>query len=183
MVGRSNTIMGGRSDYDKIVKLACKPKNAPPKAKYLDALIAGTFDQNSTDQIARALAQRLREPNGIVSTPLRACREDCFPQGSRRKQAEPVGPVGPVDDCGREDAALQLWTRRARRCGGRVRDGPTRCLAANGPPKPPMGPLQAETGRDCGRDCGPNGRGLSDPSCSRCCQLVLQRCWVDDVIG
>lgn len=67
MVGRSNTIMGGRNDYDKIVKLACKPKNAPPKSKYLDALIAGSFDSNSLDQISRALALRLKEPNGIVS--------------------------------------------------------------------------------------------------------------------
>ncbi|BEJ15286.1 hypothetical protein CspHIS471_0410530 [Cutaneotrichosporon sp. HIS471] len=58
--------MAPRQDYDKIVKLACKPKNAPPKAKYLDALIAATFDDNALNDITRALSMRLRDNNPVV---------------------------------------------------------------------------------------------------------------------
>nr|ODN81404.1 hypothetical protein L203_05663 [Cryptococcus depauperatus CBS 7841] len=54
-------------NYDKIVKLACKPKNAPPKAKYIDALISATYaDNGSIIDIARSIALRLRDQNGIV---------------------------------------------------------------------------------------------------------------------
>ncbi|ODN95681.1 hypothetical protein I350_08398 [Cryptococcus amylolentus CBS 6273] len=54
-------------DYEKIVKLACKPKNAPPKAKYIDALIAATYaDDRTLEDIIQALAFRLRDNNGVV---------------------------------------------------------------------------------------------------------------------
>lgn len=54
--------------FDKIVKLATKPKNAPPKAKYIDSLIAATYaDDRSINEIVIVLAQRLRDPNGVVS--------------------------------------------------------------------------------------------------------------------
>ncbi|KAL1405247.1 hypothetical protein Q8F55_008873 [Vanrija albida] len=54
-------------DYEKIVKLACKPKNAPPKAKYLDALIAATYsDDAPLHEITRALAERLRDNNPVI---------------------------------------------------------------------------------------------------------------------
>ncbi|KIR42098.1 ENTH domain-containing protein [Cryptococcus deuterogattii 99/473] len=53
--------------FDKIVKLATKPKNAPPKAKYIDSLIAATYaDDRSINEIVIVLAQRLRDPNGVV---------------------------------------------------------------------------------------------------------------------
>ncbi|WVQ75688.1 hypothetical protein IAR50_005318 [Cryptococcus sp. DSM 104548] len=54
-------------DYEKIVKLACKPKNAPPKAKYIDALIAATYgDDRTLEDVIQALAVRLRDNNGVV---------------------------------------------------------------------------------------------------------------------
>ncbi|WVQ83725.1 hypothetical protein IAT38_005869 [Cryptococcus sp. DSM 104549] len=54
-------------NYDKIVKLACKPKNALPKSKYIDVLIAATYaDDNSLNEIIRSLSVRLRETNGVV---------------------------------------------------------------------------------------------------------------------
>ncbi|OXB36061.1 hypothetical protein LQV05_005497 [Cryptococcus neoformans] len=54
--------------FDKIVKLATKPKNAPPKAKYIDPLIAATYaDDSSINEIAILLAQRLRDTNGVVA--------------------------------------------------------------------------------------------------------------------
>ncbi|OCF31610.1 ENTH domain-containing protein [Kwoniella heveanensis CBS 569] len=54
-------------NYDKIVKLACKPKNAPPKAKYIDVLIAASFsDDGSLQDIIRSLSLRLREANAVV---------------------------------------------------------------------------------------------------------------------
>ncbi|KAI0035312.1 ANTH domain-containing protein, partial [Vararia minispora EC-137] len=53
--------------FDKVVKNACKPKNAPPKAKYLDPIIAATWsDDGSVHDVCKALAPRLREPNAIV---------------------------------------------------------------------------------------------------------------------
>ncbi|WWC92002.1 uncharacterized protein L201_006956 [Kwoniella dendrophila CBS 6074] len=54
-------------NLDKIVKLACKPKNAPPKAKYIEVLIAATFSEDgSLQDIVRSLSLRLREANGVV---------------------------------------------------------------------------------------------------------------------
>ncbi|WVR09685.1 hypothetical protein IAU60_006760 [Kwoniella sp. DSM 27419] len=54
-------------NLDKIVKLACKPKNAPPKAKYVDVLIAATYsDDGSLQDIVRSLSLRVREPNAVV---------------------------------------------------------------------------------------------------------------------
>ncbi|EIN09626.1 ANTH-domain-containing protein [Punctularia strigosozonata HHB-11173 SS5] len=55
------------SHFDKIVKLACKPKAAPPKAKYIDPILAGTYSEDGTvGDICRALQPRFREPNAIV---------------------------------------------------------------------------------------------------------------------
>nr|XP_019010611.1 uncharacterized protein I206_05085 [Kwoniella pini CBS 10737]OCF49392.1 hypothetical protein I206_05085 [Kwoniella pini CBS 10737] len=54
-------------NLDKIVKLACKPKNAPPKAKYIEVLIAATYSEDgSLQDIIRSLSLRLREANGAV---------------------------------------------------------------------------------------------------------------------
>ncbi|KAF8316773.1 ANTH-domain-containing protein, partial [Clavulina sp. PMI_390] len=53
--------------FEKIVKLACKPKAAPPKAKYLDPIIAATYsDDGAIGDVCRALSGRLREPNATV---------------------------------------------------------------------------------------------------------------------
>lgn len=55
-------------NLDKVVKLASKPKNAIPKAKYVDVLVASTYsDDGSLNDVVRALALRLREPNTVVS--------------------------------------------------------------------------------------------------------------------
>ncbi|KAF9006012.1 ANTH domain-containing protein [Cyathus striatus] len=55
------------SSFDKVVKLACKPKAAPPKAKYLDPIIAATWsDDGAVHDVCKALAPRFREPNVIV---------------------------------------------------------------------------------------------------------------------
>ncbi|KAJ3516945.1 hypothetical protein NLJ89_g814 [Agrocybe chaxingu] len=55
------------SSFDKVVKLACKPKAAPPKAKYIDPIIAATWsDDGSVHDVCKALAPRIREPNTIV---------------------------------------------------------------------------------------------------------------------
>lgn len=55
------------SSFDKIVKLACKPKSAAPKAKYLDAIIAATWsDDGAVSDVCKALVPRIREPNVIV---------------------------------------------------------------------------------------------------------------------
>jgi hypothetical protein len=55
------------SSYDKVVKLACKPKAAPPKAKYIDPIIAATWsDDGAVHDVCKALSPRLREPNTIV---------------------------------------------------------------------------------------------------------------------
>ncbi|KAL0067241.1 hypothetical protein AAF712_005811 [Marasmius tenuissimus] len=56
------------SSYDKVVKLACKPKAAPPKAKYLDTIIAATWSEDGAiHDVIKALAPRLREPNAVVA--------------------------------------------------------------------------------------------------------------------
>ncbi|KAH0836526.1 hypothetical protein J3R83DRAFT_8165 [Lanmaoa asiatica] len=55
------------SSFDKVVKLACKPKPAPPKAKYLDPIIAATWSEDgAVHDVCKALVPRLREPNAIV---------------------------------------------------------------------------------------------------------------------
>ncbi|KAJ8495817.1 hypothetical protein ONZ45_g12685 [Pleurotus djamor] len=55
------------SSYDKVVKLACKPKAAPPKAKYLDTIIAATWSEDgAVHDVCKALSPRFREPNVIV---------------------------------------------------------------------------------------------------------------------
>jgi hypothetical protein len=70
-------------NIDKVVKLACKPKNAPPKPKvsfsahsrvftdlqYVDVLVAATYsDDGSLGTACSSLAMRLREQNGVVSS-------------------------------------------------------------------------------------------------------------------
>ena len=73
------------SSYDKVVKLACKPKAAPPKSKvsftlsplrnvfhlilfqYIDPIIAATWSEDdSVHHVCKALSPCLREPNTIV---------------------------------------------------------------------------------------------------------------------
>lgn len=83
------------SSYDKVVKLACKPKPAPPKAKvslvihnptgrgrtsrphhpshnhpsrqYMDPIIAATWSEDgAVHDVCKALSPRFREPNAIV---------------------------------------------------------------------------------------------------------------------
>ncbi|KAI1785676.1 ANTH-domain-containing protein [Ganoderma leucocontextum] len=55
------------TSFEKTVKLACKPKAAPPKAKYLDPIIAATWsDDGAVHDVCKALSPRFREPNVIV---------------------------------------------------------------------------------------------------------------------
>ncbi|GLB41870.1 putative ANTH domain containing protein [Lyophyllum shimeji] len=55
------------SSFDKVVKLACKPKAAPPKAKYIDTIIAATWsDDGAVHDVCKALSPRFREPNVVV---------------------------------------------------------------------------------------------------------------------
>ncbi|EJD07686.1 ANTH-domain-containing protein [Fomitiporia mediterranea MF3/22] len=55
------------SSFDKTVKLACKPKAAPPKAKYIDPIIAATYSEDgAVHDVCKALSPRLREPNVII---------------------------------------------------------------------------------------------------------------------
>ncbi|KAG8824189.1 hypothetical protein FRC19_002301 [Serendipita sp. 401] len=55
------------NNWDKIVKLACKPKSAAPKAKYLDSIIATTYsDDSSLRDVLAALAVRLRDSSNVV---------------------------------------------------------------------------------------------------------------------
>ncbi|KAG8822596.1 hypothetical protein FRC17_009507 [Serendipita sp. 399] len=55
------------NNWDKIVKLACKPKSAAPKAKYLDSIIATTYsDDGSLRDVFAALAVRLRDSSNVV---------------------------------------------------------------------------------------------------------------------
>ena len=79
------TVDADMSSYDKVVKLACKPKAAPPKAKvlhlvhhpasspvtrssqYLEPIIAATWsDDGAVHDVCKALSPRFREPNAIV---------------------------------------------------------------------------------------------------------------------
>jgi len=82
------------STYEKVVKLACKPKAAPPKAKvcvlsslvfffqccsklieavhnqYLDTILAATWSEDgAVHDVCKALSPRFREPNAIVRLP------------------------------------------------------------------------------------------------------------------
>ncbi|KAI0769149.1 ANTH domain-containing protein [Trametes elegans] len=55
------------TSFEKTVKLACKPKAAPPKSKYLDPIIAATWSEDgAVHDVCRALAPRFREPNAVV---------------------------------------------------------------------------------------------------------------------
>ncbi|OBZ66701.1 ENTH domain-containing protein C19F8.03c [Grifola frondosa] len=55
------------TSFEKVVKLACKPKAAPPKAKYLDPIIAATWSEDgAVHDVCKALSPRFREPNAIV---------------------------------------------------------------------------------------------------------------------
>ncbi|KAH9921691.1 ANTH-domain-containing protein [Epithele typhae] len=55
------------TSFEKTVKLACKPKAAPPKAKYLDPIIAATWSEDgAVHDVCNALSPRFREPNVIV---------------------------------------------------------------------------------------------------------------------
>ncbi|KAJ7576957.1 ANTH-domain-containing protein [Mycena floridula] len=55
------------TSYEKVVKLACKPKAAPPKAKYIDPIIAATWSEDgAVHDVCKALSPRFREPNAIV---------------------------------------------------------------------------------------------------------------------
>ncbi|KAI0793769.1 ANTH domain-containing protein [Fomes fomentarius] len=55
------------TSFEKTVKLACKPKAAPPKSKYLDPIIAATWSEDgAVHDVCKALSPRFREPNAIV---------------------------------------------------------------------------------------------------------------------
>ncbi|TCD65050.1 hypothetical protein EIP91_003288 [Steccherinum ochraceum] len=55
------------SSYEKVVKMACKPKAAPPKTKYMDPIIAATWSEDgAVHDVCKALTPRFREPNAIV---------------------------------------------------------------------------------------------------------------------
>ncbi|KAA1089414.1 hypothetical protein PGT21_017676 [Puccinia graminis f. sp. tritici] len=51
----------------KIVSGACKSKHAPPKSKYIDALVSSTYQADGSFQdVSRALRSKLRDPNSSV---------------------------------------------------------------------------------------------------------------------
>ncbi|OAV94722.1 hypothetical protein PTTG_03109 [Puccinia triticina 1-1 BBBD Race 1] len=51
----------------KIVSGACKAKHAPPKSKYIDALVSSTYQADGSFQdVSRALRSKLRDPNSSV---------------------------------------------------------------------------------------------------------------------
>ncbi|KAI0282423.1 ANTH domain-containing protein [Russula brevipes] len=55
------------SSFEKVVKNACKPKPTPPKAKYIDTIIAATWSEDGAiHDVCKALSPRFREPNSIV---------------------------------------------------------------------------------------------------------------------
>ncbi|KAF7369727.1 ENTH domain-containing protein [Mycena venus] len=54
------------SSYDKVVQLACKPKATLPKAKYLDPIIAATWDSGALHEVCVALSSRFYDPNATV---------------------------------------------------------------------------------------------------------------------
>ncbi|KAJ7763678.1 hypothetical protein DFH07DRAFT_1018461 [Mycena maculata] len=58
---------GAARSYEKVVKLACKPKVALPKDKYLDRIIAATWDEaGAIYNVCKALSSLIGEPNLIV---------------------------------------------------------------------------------------------------------------------
>lgn len=53
--------------WQKVVSGACKPKHAPPKPKYIDALISCTYQSDGSFQdVSRALRSKLRDPNSSI---------------------------------------------------------------------------------------------------------------------
>ncbi|KZT65781.1 ANTH-domain-containing protein [Daedalea quercina L-15889] len=55
------------TSFEKAVKGACKPKQNPPKAKYLDPILAATWSEDgAVHDVCRALIPRFREPNTVV---------------------------------------------------------------------------------------------------------------------
>ncbi|KAI0917999.1 hypothetical protein AcV5_002788 [Taiwanofungus camphoratus] len=55
------------TSFEKAVKGACKPKPNPPKAKYVDPILAATWsDDGAVHDVCRALAPRFREPNAVI---------------------------------------------------------------------------------------------------------------------
>lgn len=53
--------------WHKVVSGACKPKHAPPKSKYIDALVSCTYQSDGSFQdVSRALRNKLRDPNSSV---------------------------------------------------------------------------------------------------------------------
>lgn len=55
------------SSFEKAVKGACKPKPMPPKAKYMDPILAATWSEDgAVHDVCRALIPRFREPNVTV---------------------------------------------------------------------------------------------------------------------
>ncbi|EJD43849.1 ANTH-domain-containing protein [Auricularia subglabra TFB-10046 SS5] len=55
------------SSFDKVVKLACKPKAAPPKSKYIDPILAATYgDESTIHDLCRSLVPRLHESNPVI---------------------------------------------------------------------------------------------------------------------
>ncbi|EPT01060.1 hypothetical protein FOMPIDRAFT_1036411 [Fomitopsis schrenkii] len=55
------------SSFEKVVKGACKPKPMPPKAKYMDPILAATWSEDgAVHDVCRALIPRFREPNAVV---------------------------------------------------------------------------------------------------------------------
>ncbi|EGG10529.1 uncharacterized protein MELLADRAFT_47066 [Melampsora larici-populina 98AG31] len=53
--------------WQKVVSGACKPKHAPLKPKYIDALISCTYQSDGSFQdVSRALRSKLRDPNSSI---------------------------------------------------------------------------------------------------------------------
>lgn len=53
--------------FEKAMKGACKPKPNPPKAKYLDPILAATWSEDgAVHDVCRALAPRFKEPNVLI---------------------------------------------------------------------------------------------------------------------
>ncbi|OSX63827.1 hypothetical protein POSPLADRAFT_1179445, partial [Postia placenta MAD-698-R-SB12] len=55
------------TSFEKAMKGACKPKPNPPKAKYLDPILAATWSEDgAVHDVCRALAPRFKEPNVLI---------------------------------------------------------------------------------------------------------------------
>lgn len=76
-----------RQDYDKIVKLACKPKNAPPKAKVCTILTQ--HERTLTPNHSTSSESELQPPNA----PARKEPKPCLPFGSTERSSQPSFPV------------------------------------------------------------------------------------------